>query len=74
MKRCSLSYKELSLAIPQSDIRQFVVSKRKTSDKENYEAVEHFWYKQELLKSVRAWWTLVSSLRHETILVDDADR
>jgi len=55
VRRCALSREEASRPIPQSNARQFVVNKKAVTETENM----RFWLKEDLLKSFRAWWTLV---------------
>jgi hypothetical protein len=66
VRRCAMSREEASRPIPQSNARQFVVNKKVVTETENM----RFWLKEDLLKSFRAWWTLVghvsSQVRHST--------
>lgn len=60
LDRIVIPSEELARPIPSLSNRQFVVSKVQTSAAEERATREIFWYREELLKRIRASWNEVS--------------
>jgi len=67
MKKLSLRAEALDRPIPALTERQFVVSKSQTSPSKEKISRELFWYREEVLKLVKASWREVGTLRHGTV-------
>ncbi|KAM0753107.1 Trs120-domain-containing protein [Meredithblackwellia eburnea MCA 4105] len=67
LHRFTVSPECLASPIPSLAERQFVVSKIKTSEAEERQTRELFWYREELLKRLTATWNEVGSLRSGTV-------
>lgn len=65
--RIHLSRHSLSQPIPSISERQFVVSKTQRSAADERRVRELFWFREELLRRLRAGWNEVGSLRTGTI-------
>jgi hypothetical protein len=60
LARSRLTTEETDRPVPQSKLRQFVVSRYVKSPKDHQASLERFWYREKLLRSIQARWTLVS--------------
>jgi len=60
LARSRLGAEEIDRPVPQSKLRQFVVSRYVKSPKDQQASLERFWYREKLLRSIQARWTLVS--------------